>query len=130
MKSLDYLKLVGERGMAPTEGCSTILWAHKVSDKNQDEFLKLLKEKSNLPDGELLFLVNKLSDVIPADIIEKWIRKLTADPETAMILATLALRWKDNRKKIFFEEFVKTFADNPHYHLSQAMFVDGALNEE
>lgn len=127
MKSLEYLKLAQDRGFVTYENCSTVLWLNKVSDKNSEEFLQLLRIGANLASTELIFIVNKLQDVVPADLIELWIRKLTADPEIAPVLCDYALRWNDFRKKVFFEEFVKTFADDPHYHLSQAMFANGAL---
>lgn len=127
MKSLEYLKLAQDRGFVTYENCSTVLWLNKVSDKNSEEFLQLLRSGANLASTELIFIVNKLQDVVPADLIELWIRKLTADPEIAPVLCVYALRWTDYRKKIFFDEFIKTFADDPHYHLSQAMFANGAL---
>ena len=132
MKSLDYLKLVEQRGYMTQPNCSTVLWAHKVSQENPEEFIRLLRDNSNFTTTEMIFLVNKLHDVIPADIIENWIRRVCADPDAAGILAVFALRWKtgDSRKKIFFEEFVKTFADNPHYHLSQMMFSNAGGSDE
>lgn len=128
MKSLEYLKLAQDRGFEVYENCSTVLWLNKVSDKSSEEFLQLLRNGANLANTELIFIVNKLQDVVPADVIELWIRKLTADPEIAPVLCHYALRWNDYRKKVFFDEFVKTFADDPHYHLSQAMFANGALS--
>lgn len=129
MKSLEYLKLAQDRGFITYENCSTVLWLNKVSDKSSEEFLQLLRTGggANLANTELIFIVNKLQDVVPADLIELWIRKLTADPEIAPLLFHDAVSWTDNRKKIYFEEFIKTFADDPHYHLSQAMFASGAL---
>lgn len=125
--SLDYLNLVVERGFVTQPGCSTVTWAHAVADKNNEEFIQLLREKSNLTLIEMTFLINRLHDVFPTDIVESWMKKVVADPDAAMILGVYALRWKDYRKKMFFKEFIKTFADNPHYHLAQIMFSAGAL---
>lgn len=129
MKSLEYLNLALNRGFTIDANCSTVLWLNKVSDKNSEEFHKLLREGVNLGNTELMFIVNRLQDVVPADVISLWIRKLAADPNVAPVLCVYALRWTDYRKKVFFEEFIKTFADDPHYHLSQAMFTNGALDE-
>lgn len=126
MKALDYLKLARDRGLPGTENCSTVYWLLKVADKDETQFFKAVREEGNFTIGEMLFFVTKLHDVVPADLVEMWIRKVTADPDGAKILAVFALRWKDDKKRIFFEEFVKTFADNPHYHLSQVMFSSGA----
>lgn len=128
MKSLDYLKLARDRGLVGTENCSTVYWLLKVADKEQDDFFKAVREEGNFTASEMLYFITKLNDVVPADVIEMWIRKVSADPSAASILAVFALRWKegDSRKKIFFEEFVKTFADAPHEYLSQIMFGAGA----
>lgn len=126
MKSLEYLKLAQDRGFITYENCSTVLWLNKVSDKSSEEFLQLLRSGASLASTELIFIVNKLHDVVPADLIELWIRKLTADPEIAPVLCQYALTWTDNRKNIFFDEFVKTFADDAHFHLSQAIFASEA----
>ncbi len=127
MKSLEYLKLAQDRGFQIDLDCSTVLLLNKYADKDSEEFHKIVREGAKLGNTELIFIVNKLQDVVPQDIIEMWIRQLTADPEIAQVLVMYALRWNDFRKKIFFDEFVKTFADDPHYHLSQAMFANGAL---
>lgn len=128
MKSLDYLKLARDRGLVGTENCSTVYWLLKVADKDETEFFRAVREEGNFTSGEMLYFVTKLNDVVPSDVIEMWIRKLCVDPNAAGILARFALRWKtgDRRKKVFFEEFVKTFADNPHNELSNIMFSNGA----
>lgn len=128
MKSLDYLKLAKERGLVTQENCSTVYWLLKEADKDHDAFFEAVRKNGNFTSGEMIYFVTKLDDVVPADVIEMWVRKICVDPDAARVLAVFALRWKtgDHRKKIFFEEFVKTFADNPHVYLAQAMFVAGA----